>query len=90
MMFRCRLSLAGRRITYFTVPFFRPLVELRLGKGGVAAEGHLFALRLLPLDLGQQQFLPVVGAVDFARTQFGGQAVALAVEATFNELLNDS
>ena len=37
-------------------------------------------MRLLPIDLGQQQFLPVVGAVDIAGTQLGGQAVTLAVE----------
>jgi hypothetical protein len=49
-------------------------------KGGVATEGHLFALRLLPVDLRQQEFLPAVRAVDVAGTQLGGQAVALAVE----------
>jgi hypothetical protein len=48
------------------ITFFQRLVELRLGKGGVAAEGHFFALRLLSLDLGQQQFFPAVGAVNVA------------------------
>jgi hypothetical protein len=42
------------------------LVEFRLGEGGIASEGHLFALRLLPVDLGQQQFLPALGAMDVA------------------------
>ncbi len=50
----------------FHRPFFQPLVELRLGKSGVASEGYLFSLRLLPIDLGQQQFLPAVGAMDVA------------------------
>ena len=35
---------------------------------------------VLPVDLGQQQFLRAVGAVDIAGPQLGGQAVALAVE----------
>ena len=56
------------------------LVDLRPGEGRVAAEGHLLALRLLPVDLGQQQFLPAVGTVDVARAQFRRQAVALVVE----------
>jgi hypothetical protein len=40
------------------------------GEGGVSAEGNLLALRLLPVDLRQQQFLPVLGAVDVAPAQF--------------------
>jgi hypothetical protein len=39
-------------------------IELRLGKGGIAAEGHLFALYLLPVDLRQQEFLPTIDAVE--------------------------
>src|SRR5208283_5776414 len=46
------------------VPFFEGLVELRLGKGGIAAEDYLLVQRLLALNLGQQQFLPAVCAVD--------------------------
>jgi hypothetical protein len=34
----------------------------------------------LALDLGQQQFLPALGAVDVASAQFRRQAVACAVE----------
>ena len=41
---------------------------------------NLFALRLLPVDLRQQEFLPTVGAVDIAGTQLGGQTVAFVVE----------
>jgi hypothetical protein len=56
------------------VAFFQRLIELRLGKGRVAAEGHFFALRLLPLDLGQQQFFSAVGAVDVATHNSSGSA----------------
>ena len=52
------------RVLHVTV--FQRLVELRLGKGRVTTEDHLLAPRLLPLDLGQQQFFPTVGAVDVA------------------------
>ena len=48
------------------IAFFQGLVELRLGEGGIASEGTLFALRQLPVNLGQQQFLPAIGAVNFA------------------------
>src|ERR1700677_3809774 len=43
------------------VTFFQRHVELRLGKGRVTTEDHLLAPRLLPLDLGQQQFCPTIG-----------------------------
>src|SRR5262249_37414771 len=56
------------------------LVDLRLGEGGVTAEGHLLALRLLPVDLGQQQFLPALCAVDVAWAQLRRQAVAVTIE----------
>ena len=46
----------GKADRVLHVPLFERFVKLRLGKGGVATEGHLFALRLLPVDLGQQQF----------------------------------
>jgi hypothetical protein len=46
----------------------------------VGTEGHLFALRLLPADLRQQEFLPTIGAMDIAGTQLGGQIVAFTVE----------
>ena len=75
-----QIVVSGKANGVLHVPLFERLVDLRLGKGGVAPEGHLFALRLLPLDLGQQQFLPVVGAVDIAGPQFGGQTVAFAAE----------
>jgi len=45
------------------------LIDLRLGEGRIAAEGHLLALRLLPVDLEQQQILPTVGTVDVAGAQ---------------------
>src|SRR5229473_7290703 len=70
----------GKADRVLHVPFFQRLVELRLAKRCVAAEDHLLAQRLLPLNLGQQQFLPAVGAVDITGAQLGGQAVALAVE----------
>ena len=35
---------------------------------------------MLPLDLGKQQFFPVVGTVDVAGSQFCRQTVALAAE----------
>jgi len=45
------------------VPLFECFVQLRLGKGRIGPEDYLLALRLLPLDLGQQQSFPAVGAV---------------------------
>jgi hypothetical protein len=48
------------------VLFFQRLVQLRLGKGRSGAEDYLLALRLLPLNLGQQQFLLALGTVDVA------------------------
>jgi len=41
---------------------------------------HLLAQFLLPLDLRQQQFFPVVGTVDVAGPQLGRQAVAFPIE----------
>jgi hypothetical protein len=43
-------------MAYFTSPFFQRLVKLRLGKGGVAAEGHLLALRLRRSILGNSNY----------------------------------
>ena len=59
---------------------FQRRVEFRLGKGCVGAEDYLLALLLLALDLGQQQFLPALGAVDVARAELGGETVTLAIE----------
>src|ERR1035441_3707509 len=56
------------------------LVDLRLGEDRVGAKHDFLAQLLLPLDLGQEQFFPVVGTVDVAGPQFCRQAVALAVE----------
>ena len=61
------MMMAGRRMAYFTCPFFQRLVQLRLGKGGVGAEHHLLAQQLLAFNLGQQQFLPALGAGNVAR-----------------------
>ena len=60
--------------------FFQRRVEFRLGKGGGGAEDYLLALLLLPLNLGQQQFFPALGAVDVAGPQLGGEAVAFPIE----------
>ena len=48
------------------VPFFERFVQLRLGKGRVGPEDYLLAQRLLAFNLGQQQFLPAVRAMDVA------------------------
>src|SRR5271167_2074998 len=62
-----QMVVGGKTDRVLHVAFFQRLVELRLGKGGVTTEDHLLALRrLLPLDLGQQQFFPAVGAVNVA------------------------
>src|SRR5216683_175774 len=58
-----QVVVGGKADRVIHVAFFQRLVELRLGKGRVTTEDHLLALRLLPLDLGQQQFLPTVSAV---------------------------
>ena len=47
-----QVVVSGRADRIFHFARFQHLVELRLGKGGVATEGHLLARRLLPLDLG--------------------------------------
>jgi len=62
------------------VAFFERFVKLRLGKGRIGPEDYLLAQRLLAFNLGQQQFLPAVGAMDVAGPQFGGEAVALTIE----------
>ena len=51
-----QVVVGGKAKGVLNVSRFQRLVQLRLGKGGVAAESHFLALRLLPLDLGQQQF----------------------------------
>src|SRR5208282_6154548 len=75
-----QIVVRGKADRVLHVPLFERFVKLRLGKGGVATEGHLFALRLLPVDLRQQKFLPAVRAVDVAGTQLGGQTVAFTIE----------
>jgi hypothetical protein len=56
--------------------FFQCFVDVRLGKGRVSPEPDLLAQFLQPFDLRQQEFLPAVGAVNIARPQFCGHAVA--------------
>jgi hypothetical protein len=57
------------------------LVDLRLGEGGAPSgpgpERHLLTLLLLPLDLGQQQFVPTLGAADVAGPQLDRQTIPL-------------
>jgi len=53
---------------------------LRLGEGGLGAKDHFFAQRLLPLDLWQQQFFPIVGTVRVARPQLCRQTVTFPIE----------
>jgi hypothetical protein len=45
-----------------------------------AAKDYLLAQLLLPLDLRQQQFFPVVRAMHVAGPQLGSQTIALTVE----------
>jgi hypothetical protein len=45
-----------------------------------AASAHFFPFLLLALDRQQQQFLPILDAVHTARSQFGRQTVAFAIE----------
>ena len=47
-------------------PLLQCLVDLRLGEGRVGPKQHLLVLLLLPLNLRQQQFLPVVGSANVA------------------------
>jgi hypothetical protein len=60
--------------------FFQCFVDVRLGKGRVSPEPDLLAQFLQPLNLRQQELLPIVGAVNVARPQFCGHAVAPAIE----------
>src|ERR1700680_1065564 len=55
-------------------------VDLRFGKGRVRPESYFLALRLLTLDLRQQQFIPVFGAVHVSRAQLRRQAVPVTIE----------
>jgi hypothetical protein len=61
-------------------PLFQRLVGLRLGEGSIGAENYLLARLLLTLDLGQQQFLPTLGAGDVAGAELGGETVPVAIE----------
>ena len=56
------------------------LVDLRLGEGGVGAERQSLAFSLLALDLGHQQFVPVLGAGHVTRSQLRRQTIAVLVE----------
>ena len=80
MIFRFQVSVGGKADRVLHLPRFVRLIDLRPRESRIAAEGHFFALRLLLLDLGQQQFLPTVGTVDVARAQFRRQAVTLVIE----------
>jgi hypothetical protein len=51
-------------------PLLQGFVELR------STHDHVLALALLPLDLRQEHFLPLLGAVDAARPQLRRQTVA--------------
>ncbi len=50
------------------------------GGTGLSVEPHFLAQFPQPLNLRQQELLPIVGAVKLARPQFCGHAVAPAVE----------
>jgi hypothetical protein len=54
------------RIAYSTPPLLQPLVDLWLGESRVGAKYYFLAQLLLPLDLRQQQFFPVLGTMDVA------------------------
>ena len=56
------------------------LVDLRPREGGVGPERDALSLGLLAVDLGHEQFLPVVRAGDVARSQLGRQTVAVIAE----------
>src|SRR5207245_6005057 len=76
VMFRCRLSFAGRRIAYFTVCSSSASYSSGLAKAASARKTTSLS-RLLAFNLGHQQFLPALGAVDIARPQFAGEASRL-------------
>jgi hypothetical protein len=56
------------------------LVDRRPGEGGVGAECDALSLGLLAVDLGHEQFLPVVRAGDVPWVQLRDEAVAVVVE----------
>ena len=62
------------------VSLLQCVVDLRLGEGGVGAKHHFLAQLLLPFDLWQEKFFPILGAVHVAGSQLGRQTVTLATE----------
>ena len=61
-------------------PPFQRFVEGGQRKGGVGADNDGLALRAVPVNDGKEHFVPPVRAVDVARPELGGQAVAVLVE----------
>ena len=59
---------------------FECFVDVGLGKGRVGPELDFLAQLLQPFNLRHQELLPIVGAVNVARPQFRGHAVASAIE----------
>jgi hypothetical protein len=55
----------------FYTSLLQRLLALPFGKGGVGTKDYLLTQLLLPFDFRQQQFFPVLGAVDVAGRQPG-------------------
>ena len=59
---------------------FQRLVERRQSERGVRADHHGLPAPTVAINDGQEDLIPALGAVDVARPEFHGQAVALWVE----------
>ena len=60
-------------MAYFTPPLLQRLIDLRFGEGGVGTKHHLLAQRLLPLNLRQEKFFPVLGTVHVPGRSFAAR-----------------
>ena len=75
-----RLSFCRNADCVLYAALFHRLVDLRLGEGRVGPEHNFFAHLLLPLNLRQEQVIPVVGAAAVAGPQLCSQTVALPIQ----------
>ena len=71
---------AGIRIAVLDAARLQRFVDRRPGEGGVGPERDALSLGLLAVDLGHEQFLPVVRAGDVAGAQLRRHAVTVIGE----------
>lgn len=59
---------------------FQSLVDLGPGERGARPDYHPLSASAVPINDGQQDLVPSLGAMDIARSEFRDEAVALGVE----------